>query len=50
MATPLEVRRDNGQDTGQNLNGLSRNGSFSATSDEAQTASEYEKRPNSEFR
>ena len=47
MATPSEVARDNEQITGQKVNESSRNGSFSAVSDGAQTASEYEIRPNS---
>ena len=42
MATPSEARHDNDQATGQRPNGTSRNESFSAASDEAQTASEYE--------
>lgn len=47
MATPSEAPRDNEQVTGQKPNEPPRNGSFSAASDGAQTASEYEKRPNS---
>lgn len=45
MATPSEARRDNEKVAGQSLNELSRDESFSAASDDAQTASEYEERP-----
>lgn len=47
MATPSEVPRDNDQVAGQKPNGELRDGSLSVASEGAQTASEYENRPNS---